>query len=52
MTFQEIISKKKPRDRMDRRAKNWLDATNQRSSLHHLLLATTVSGYQPPPRAL
>lgn len=43
---------KKPRDRMDHGAKNWLDATNQRSSLHHLALATTVSGCQPPPSAL
>ncbi|VVO10670.1 hypothetical protein PS718_03405 [Pseudomonas fluorescens] len=48
-----IAGIKKPRDRMIRGAKNWLVAANQRSSLtiSGYLLAT-VSGCQPPPRAL
>ncbi len=45
-------SKKSPATECDAGQKNWLVAANQRSSLKNRYLLATVSGCQPPPRAL
>lgn len=48
-----VTNQKKPRVQMRGGAKIWLVAANQRSSVEQVdQLLATVSGFQPPPRAL